>query len=98
MPALTLSPVCRIHWLRARAQRARWREEFTLTGYEMQWTVKYFDFQSEMWENRGIVAEHGGRRGATAYAARKAAMWHSLAENAAARFKAVNSQYIRLVT
>ena len=69
-----------------------------LTGYEMQWTVKYFDFQSGMWEDRGIVVEHEGHRGPAAYAARKAAMWTSLAENAHIKFKAVNGKYVRLVT
>jgi hypothetical protein len=77
---------------------ARWKEESILTGYEMQWTVKYFDVQSAIWENRGIVAQHDGRDGAAAYAARKAAVWHSVAGNADTRFKAVNRQYIRLAT
>lgn len=43
--------VRRVHWLRARAQLMRWKEEVTLTTYEMQWTVKYFAFNSEKWSN-----------------------------------------------
>jgi hypothetical protein len=27
----------------------RWQEELTLTGYEMQWTVRYFRYMSEKW-------------------------------------------------
>jgi hypothetical protein len=27
----------------------RWREEVTLTGYEMQWTVRYFRHMSLKW-------------------------------------------------
>jgi hypothetical protein len=27
----------------------RWREEVTLTGYEMQWTVRYFSHMREKW-------------------------------------------------
>jgi len=34
--------VRRVHWLRAHAQLMRWREEVTLTGYEMHWVVRYF--------------------------------------------------------
>jgi hypothetical protein len=41
--------VRRVHWLRARAQLMRWKEEVTLTGYEMQWTVRYFQYQSQKW-------------------------------------------------
>jgi len=31
-----------VHWLHVRAQLMRWREEVTLTGYEMHWVVRYF--------------------------------------------------------
>jgi hypothetical protein len=41
--------VRRVHWLRARAQLMRWREQVTLTTYEMQWTVAYFRHMSKKW-------------------------------------------------
>ena len=46
---LILCVVRRVHWLRARAQLMRWQEELTLTGYEMQWTVRYFLYMSRKW-------------------------------------------------
>ena len=45
----SLCVVRRVHWLRARAQLMRWQEEVTLTGYEMQWTVRYFLYMSRKW-------------------------------------------------
>jgi hypothetical protein len=75
-PDIVCTPVNRVHWLRARAQKQRWMEEFTLVGYEMTWTVNYFLHQSGLWENRGIAAENPG---AVAYAVRKAAMWRAMA-------------------
>jgi hypothetical protein len=45
----SLFTVRRVHWLRARAQLMRWQEEVTLTGYEMQWTVRYFRQMSTKW-------------------------------------------------
>ena len=46
---LIINTVRRVHWLRARAQLMRWQEEVTLTGYEMQWTVRYFRYMSLKW-------------------------------------------------
>jgi hypothetical protein len=51
---LTLSPlkslpVQRVHWLRARAQKNRWQEEFTLVKYEMEWTSRFFLYRAEEW-------------------------------------------------
>ena len=59
----------------------RWNEEVILVGYEMEWTVRYFLHQAEVWKHRGTivaidVTSQAGRR---AYAARKSAMWQGLA-------------------
>ena len=89
--------VNRVHWIRARAQKQRWKEEFILTGYEMQWTVRYFLHQASIWEDRGIVSEHEGHAGAAAYAHRKVAMWRNVAIAAESRFKEVNKSYTRLI-
>lgn len=47
---LSLLSVRRIHWLRARAQLMRWKEQVTLISYEMQWTVRYFSYMSHKWD------------------------------------------------
>ena len=78
--------VNRVHWLRARAQKQRWMEEFILVGYEMTWTVNYFRYQANIWENHGIIAQRAGKRGAVAYAARKAAMWRAVAATSRQQF------------
>jgi hypothetical protein len=85
---LTGGTVNRVHWLRARAQKQRWAEEFTLVGYEMTWTVNYFLHQSAIWEDRGNTAH---KPGAVAYAAKKAAMWRSMAGISDDLFRAVKS-------
>ena len=80
--------VQRVHWLRARAQSGRWNEEAILVGYEMQWTVKYFEHQAEEWDQLGGAGNEGTvlASGPAAYAARKAAMWRWLANKATKRF------------
>jgi hypothetical protein len=81
--------VQRVHWLHARVRRLRWQEEVVLVGYEMQWTVCYFLHNMQVWENRRDAGA-----GPAAYAARKSAMWHSMACNADHLFSTVNSSYI----
>jgi len=41
--------VRRVHWLQSQAQRNRWREEFLLVTYEMEWAVWYFIYHSQQW-------------------------------------------------
>ena len=86
-----------MHWIRARAQKDRWKEEFTLTGHEMQWTVRYFLYQAKLWEDRGIQSEHSGNQGPTAYAHRKVAMWNAMAKAAENCFKEVKRDFVSLV-
>ncbi|KAF8810353.1 hypothetical protein BYT27DRAFT_7092155 [Phlegmacium glaucopus] len=84
----------RVHWLCAQAQKHRWREEFTLVGYEMQWTVKYFMHQAGTWDCWGTISQQTSNRRARAYAAHKAAMWGALASVSQRRFQQVNKQYV----
>ena len=46
--------VRRVHWLQSQAQRNRWREEFLLVTYEMQWTVWYFIYHSQWWQSASL--------------------------------------------
>lgn len=85
--------VNRVHWLRARSQRQRWKEELTLVGYEMVWTVNYFKHQSQQWIDRRAAAMALNNSGAAAYASRKSAMWTSMATNAENEFQKVNPAY-----
>ncbi|KAF8813481.1 hypothetical protein BYT27DRAFT_7084446 [Phlegmacium glaucopus] len=44
------------HWLGARAQKNRWKEEHILVGYEMEWSVRYFLYWEKVWEEHCNVA------------------------------------------
>ncbi|KAF8344802.1 hypothetical protein F5887DRAFT_885713 [Amanita rubescens] len=81
----------RVHWLRARAQMHRWSEEVTLVGYEMRWTVQYYVSNMKVWEARMA----NPMSGPAAYAARKSAMWKSMAMDAEDTFEQGNKSYVR---
>ena len=85
--------VNRVHWIRARSQRDRWREENTLCGYEMQWTVRYYKYHAKLWQDRAISAEGVGEAGQIAYCIRKSLMWSDFASAAETRFRVVNPRY-----
>ncbi|KAF8170801.1 hypothetical protein BJ912DRAFT_860947 [Pholiota molesta] len=77
----------RVHWLRARAQHERWREERTLVRYEMEWTVRYFLFKSKGWLEAAENRRRSPTLGATAYAHRQSASWRQLALKADRAFQ-----------
>lgn len=52
----------------------------------MEWTVRYFLYQSHIWLDRKRVAEGMDDSGAAAYAARKMGMWKEMANRAAKLF------------
>ena len=107
IPLLMLCVVRRVHWLRARAQLMRWQEEVTLTGYEMQWTVRYFLHMSRKWVLKfdGHPLAPGGSSdtgtgtgtthspGAIAYSNRKHAIWMEIMNKADCTFKRCNPAY-----
>jgi hypothetical protein len=62
-----------------------------LVCYEMEWTVRYFLYNKEVWEER----RNPECPGSASYAARKAAMWFALAADADQTFAHVNRLYSR---
>ncbi|KAG1804027.1 hypothetical protein EV424DRAFT_1474522 [Suillus variegatus] len=66
----------RVHWLRAKALRDRWREEMILVKLEMDWTCKFF---LNHWRND--LPGHG------CYAGRQSQMYSLLAQDAQAAFQ-----------
>ena len=86
-PLAEIFTVRRVHWLRARAQKHRWDEECTLVRYEMQWTVRYFQYRSRFWQSAPTTP------GPAAYAQRKGAMWDKMARDADRSFKNINKNY-----
>lgn len=85
--------VNRVHWIRARGQLHRWTEEFILTGYEMEWTVRHFLHQRTVWMEHGTEANRRKLPGAAAYACHKAAIWQDMAKRAEAQFMSLNDRY-----
>ena len=79
-----------MHWIRARAQKHRWKEEYTLVTYEMQWTVRHHLYSAKLWDSREYLSRQVGDAGATAYACRKLTMWMEMAQSAHQQFMSVN--------
>lgn len=77
-------------WLRAYARVQRWEEEKEIVLGEMEWTVQYFRFQASKWQ---AWRQRSTREGQTAYAARSAAMWTTLADHAAGVFSKAKIAY-----
>jgi hypothetical protein len=73
----------------------RWQEEVTLTTYEMQWTVRYFTYQSKIWSKiLDTSAEHiATSSGPLAYAKRKQSTWENLSIKSDRIFRAINNAY-----
>lgn len=42
--------VYRVHWLKAKARRDRWREEQILVASEMEWTEQFFRYRASRWK------------------------------------------------
>jgi hypothetical protein len=82
-----LNAVYRVHWLRAKAQKARWVEELQGLQVEMESAIRFFQHQKQFWrEKQGLIEPHL-QPGHAAWAARQSAMWHSMATQADSRFK-----------
>jgi len=86
--------VQRVHWLRARAQHHRWQEEKTLLRYEMQWTVRYFLYESEKWKKH---CDSDCSPGAKAYASRQSATWAGRAVSANSKFAKLTPSHVSLL-
>ena len=80
----------------------RWQEEVTLTGYEMQWTVRYFLYMSRKWipSAAGSCTASGSglqptglTEGAIAYWLRKRVVWEEIMQNADRIFRGCNPAY-----
>lgn len=84
--------VKRVHFLRARALRNRWNEEYILLNYEMEWTVRFFQKKSEYWKSGADTEDISS--GAKAYARRREAQWKEMAVNSDRIFKSTSSRYV----
>ena len=79
-----------MNWLRAKARYTQWEEEHNVVRHEMQWTVKYFQYQEKQWLERLVGGDDddiGRAVGSQCYAAKQAGLWRAFSEKAMARFK-----------
>jgi hypothetical protein len=83
---INLNAVYRVHWLRAKAQKARWIEQLLCLQVEMKSAVRYFRHQENIWQEKQEISDPRSRPGHAAWAARQSAMWHSMAAQADSRF------------
>ncbi|KIK24178.1 hypothetical protein PISMIDRAFT_62507, partial [Pisolithus microcarpus 441] len=74
----------RINWLKARARRDRWKEEVSLVRHEMLWTVLWFEYHKNMWEERALQSMEPGKE---AYAKKQMGLWSDFANKARLMFK-----------
>lgn len=90
----------RLEWLHARASLSRWWEEKTLLLVELDRVGRTFRYEECIWEGLAATTNWGAqppkrlsRRGIKAYAAKRAAMFRSLAARAEQKYQNVTSVY-----
>ncbi|KAG1901338.1 uncharacterized protein F5891DRAFT_1187617 [Suillus fuscotomentosus] len=77
----------RVHWLRAKALRDRWREEMLLVKLEMDWTCKFFLWKTTQWGDHMQESLEKCLPGHGCYAGRQSQMYSLLAQDAQAAFQ-----------
>ncbi|KAG1784914.1 uncharacterized protein HD556DRAFT_1531799 [Suillus plorans] len=80
-------PSYRVHWLRAKALRDRWREEMILVKLEMDWTCKFFLWKATQWGDHMQESLEKRLPGHGCYAGRQSRMYSLLAQDAQAAFQ-----------
>ena len=78
--------VYRVHWLRAKAQKARWIEELQCLQVEMESAVRFFQHKEQCWQEKQDLIDPRSQPGHAAWAARQSTMWHSMGMQASSKF------------
>jgi hypothetical protein len=81
-----IDAVYRVNWLKAKARVDRWQEELILVKHEMQWTVLWFQYQSNLWRERSERVEGIVTMGHQAYAKKQEKLWKSFEKKSSERF------------
>ncbi|KAG1775151.1 hypothetical protein EV702DRAFT_973795 [Suillus placidus] len=84
----------RVHWLRAKALRDRWREELILVKLEMDWTHNFFLWKATQWGNRMQESLDKRLPGHACYSGRQSQMYSLLAQDAQAAFQDIQNVLI----
>ncbi|KAF8271219.1 hypothetical protein EI94DRAFT_1497237, partial [Lactarius quietus] len=67
-----------VHWLRAKAQFKRWKEEEVSIHNEAVWIPAFFHTQAECWSAQMNVSVQAGNSSHAAYTSCLAHAWHEL--------------------
>ncbi len=94
----SITSVFRVHWLRARAQRGRWAEELVLVKNEMKWTVNFYMYMAQTWQQRrdsfgAAPSTDRITRGCRAFAERQLSIWNNLGEVSERAFRNVDADF-----
>jgi hypothetical protein len=65
----------RVNWLRTKARYQRWDEEVELVKSEMTWTLLWFGFQRNKWDERLGRALMAQSLGHQCYAQKQISLW-----------------------
>ncbi|KAG1761668.1 hypothetical protein EV702DRAFT_1207062 [Suillus placidus] len=84
----------RVHWLRAKALRDRWREELILVKLEMDWTHNFFLWKATQWGDRMQESLDKRLPGHACYSGRQSQMYSLLAQDAQAAFQDIQNVLI----
>ncbi|KAG1770770.1 hypothetical protein EV702DRAFT_1181574 [Suillus placidus] len=84
----------RVHWLRAKALRDRWREELILVKLEMDWTHNFFLWKATQWGDRMQESLDKRLPGHACYSGRQSQMYSLLTQDAQAAFQDVQNVLI----
>jgi hypothetical protein len=79
--------VYHMSWLRTKACFSRWLEELHIVGYEMKWTINWFQWKKDQWRLRLNDTEDEERTpGLDCYCHKQMSLWGSLEHEAETKF------------
>lgn len=78
--------VSHITWLRTKARYHRWDEELKIVRKEMEWTIRWFEKQEEIWRGRANKASEEGKHGHQCYAEKQQVLWRNFKSQAIVAF------------
>src|SRR6202012_5536454 len=88
-------PVNRVHWLRAKAQFERWKEEQDSIHNEVVWVPAYFHTMAELWKAQVEFSVQGDLSRHAAYAPHQAYAWEELSLSATKALALITSASLK---
>lgn len=84
-----------MHWLRAKAQFERWKEEQYSIHNEAVWVPAYFHAKAECWKAWMVKAGEAKLSGHKAYASRQVHAWEELSRSSMKAFTPITSASLK---